>query len=326
MKKTIFITLIIGLILLSGYNSIHKNSSDVVVQNILSRANEEEGLKLDISSDLLSTDREFKPSDKETQIDLEVEEISLKIEERIDRADQEQPLIKRIRIHTVNTGENLWNIARRYNIDIDTLIGANEINNMNRIKPGMRLQILPVKGILYKIAPGESLWSISRKFRISMSRIAEANRIFNPDRVRPGDLLILPGAKPEFGYEDRLNRKFIQPVPGRISSPFGTRWGKMHEGVDYPVRTGTSVRAAGDGKVVYSGWARGYGQTIIIEHQKGLRTLYAHNSELLVHSGAWVRRGRIIARSGNTGQTTGPNLHFEVQINGRPVNPLNYLR
>jgi murein DD-endopeptidase MepM/ murein hydrolase activator NlpD len=100
----------------------------------------------------------------------------------------------------------------------------------------------------------------------------------------------------------------------------------MHEGIDYAVNTGTGVRASRSGKVVYSGWASGYGETIIIEHQKGIRTLYAHNSRLLAHSGEWVEQGEVIARSGNTGHSTGPHLHFEIQINGKPVNPLSYLQ
>lgn len=97
---------------------------------------------------------------------------------------------------------------------------------MNRIKPGDVLNILPVKGILYKISPGESLWEISRKFDVSMDRIAEANNIQNPDLVQIGTLLILPGAKPEFSYQDRLNSKLIKPVHARISSYYGMRWGK----------------------------------------------------------------------------------------------------
>jgi murein DD-endopeptidase MepM/ murein hydrolase activator NlpD len=85
------------------------------------------------------------------------------------------------------------------------------------------------------------------------------------------------------------------------------------------------VKASGEGRVVYSGWARGYGKTIIIEHQKGMRTLYAHNSKLIVNTGDRVSKGDLIAKSGNTGNTTGPNVHFEVQVNGRPVDPLSYI-
>ncbi len=247
-------------------------------------------------------------------------------EDRSDDNFSQTSLVDRVHDHQVKKGENLWDIAQKYHIDVDTIIGANDISNMNRIKPGQILKILPVKGIMYKIGPGENLWNIANKFEISVESIVKANDIGHPENIKPGRFIILPGAKPEFGYQDRLKKKLITPVQARISSYYGGRWGRMHEGIDYAVSVGTAIRAAGAGKIVYSGWASGYGKTVIIRHRKGLRTLYAHNSQLLVHSGQWVSRGSIISRSGNTGRSTGPHLHFEIQINGKPVNPLNYLR
>lgn len=234
-------------------------------------------------------------------------------------------LINQIKKHRVENGETLWDIAQKHNVDLDTLIGANDINNINKIKPGQTIKVLPVKGILYKISPGENLSSITDKFNISLNKIIASNLINNPNRVQPGDTLILPGAKPEFGYRDRLEKVFTKPVYARISSYFGRRWGRMHEGIDYAAPSGSKVKASGEGRVVYSGWARGYGKTIIIEHQKGMRTLYAHNSKLIVNTGDRVSKGDLIAKSGNTGNTTGPNVHFEVQVNGRPVDPLSYI-
>lgn len=238
---------------------------------------------------------------------------------------KKESLLEKIKIHRVRKGESLWTIAAQYGIDIDTLIGANDIADMNRIRIGDSLRILPVKGILYRVNPGENLWTISRQFKISIDRIVEANAIDNPDLVQPGTTLLLPGAKPELGYKDRLAKQFIYPVQGRISSNFGPRWGRQHEGIDFAVNVGTEVKAARAGRVIYSQWANGYGYTVVIEHQKGVRTLYAHNSRLLVHGGQWVEQGQVICLSGNTGNSTGPHLHFEIQINGQPVNPLNYL-
>ncbi|MFW6029658.1 MAG: peptidoglycan DD-metalloendopeptidase family protein [Halanaerobiales bacterium] len=246
--------------------------------------------------------------------------------DRMEEKKKTPSLYDQIKVHEVVNGDNLWDIARKYDIDIDTLIGANDITNMNTIRIGDELRILPIKGILYTVNPGESLWSISRKFNISSSKIVEANDLSNPDRVSPGISLVLPGVKPEFGYQDRLAESFMRPVTGgRISSPFGPRWGRMHSGIDYAIPTGTQVMASRAGKIVYSGWSTGYGETVIIEHQKGVRSLYAHNSRLLVKSGQHVERGQAIALSGNTGNSTGPHLHFEIQINGKPVNPANYL-
>lgn len=235
-------------------------------------------------------------------------------------------LFDRVKEYRIKKGDNLWEIANGYGIDIDTLIGANDISNMNRIQVGDVLVILPVKGILYKINPGENLWTITRDFAVSLDKVIEANGISNPDLVKPGRVVLLPGATPEFGYQERLSQHFIKPVDARISSYFGMRWGRMHEGIDFAVNTGTRITAARSGKIIYSGWASGYGNTVIIEHERGVRSLYAHNSKLLVNSGQRVERGQPIALSGNTGNSTGPHLHFEIQINGQPVNPLNYIK
>lgn len=235
-------------------------------------------------------------------------------------------LMEQIEFHTVQYGETLWSIAQKHGINIDTLIGANNIDNMNRIKPGDSLLILPVKGILYKIGPGQDIDSIANNFNIESSIIKSSNNVKRGEKVSTGRLLLIPGVKPEFGYKDRLEKMLIAPVNARISSYYGRRWGRMHEGVDYAINIGTLIRAAGSGRVVFSGWAGGYGKTVIIEHRKGLRTLYAHNSSLLVRVGEFVERNEVISKSGNTGNSTGPHLHFEVQINSRAVNPLNYLR
>ncbi|MFW5971877.1 MAG: peptidoglycan DD-metalloendopeptidase family protein [Bacillota bacterium] len=261
--------------------------------------------------------------EKSDNIDEEIQAVSVSsIVEEVEPVS----LMDEIISYRVKRGDNLWNIADAFGIDIDTLIGANDITNMNTIKVGDVLNILPVKGIVYKVNPGESLWTISRKFKVSINDIAEANALANPDLVKPGMTLLLQGAKPEFGYEDRLGRSFINPINTRISSYFGPRWGKMHEGIDFAVNIGTPVKASRAGKIIYSGWASGYGHTIVIEHQKGVRTLYAHNSKLLVHGGQWVKQGQDIALSGNSGRSTGPHLHFEIQINGKPVDPMNYIK
>ncbi len=244
----------------------------------------------------------------------------------LDSQNLDSCLMEKIEFHRVEFGETLWSIAQKHNINIDTLIGANNIDNMNRIKPGDSLLILPVKGLLYKIGPGQNIKSIAENFNINTSVIRKANNISSREEAEVGRLVLIPGVKPEFGYKDRLEKMLITPVKGRISSYYGKRWGRIHEGVDYAVNIGTPIRSAGSGRVVYSGWSNGYGYTVIIEHRKGLRTLYAHNSKLLVYAGEWVERNEIISKSGNTGNSTGPHLHFEVRINSRAVNPLNYLR
>jgi hypothetical protein len=119
--------------------------------------------------------------------------------------------------------------------------------------------------------------------------------------------------------------RFIRPaVGGVISSPFGPRWGRMHEGVDINIKY-APVYAAGDGKVVYTGTKGGYGVAVIIDHGDGFETLYGHLSRFSVKAGEEVHKGQRIATSGNTGRSTGAHLHFEVRVNGTPRNPLDYL-
>jgi len=115
------------------------------------------------------------------------------------------------------------------------------------------------------------------------------------------------------------------PVSGPVTSGFGLRWGRMHEGIDIAVAEGTPVRAAGAGTVIYAGWMGGYGNLVVVDHGNGLSTAYAHNSSLGVGVGQSVTAGQVVSYSGNTGNSTGPHVHFEVRVNGSPVDPLGYL-
>ncbi|HWH15359.1 MAG TPA: peptidoglycan DD-metalloendopeptidase family protein [Miltoncostaeaceae bacterium] len=117
----------------------------------------------------------------------------------------------------------------------------------------------------------------------------------------------------------------IWPAAGTFTSPFGPRWGRMHEGIDIAVPTGTPVSAAAAGRVISSGWSGGYGNLVVIDHGGGIATAYAHNSRLLVSPGQSVGQGTTIALAGSTGHSTGPHVHFEVRVNGAAVDPMRYL-
>jgi murein DD-endopeptidase MepM/ murein hydrolase activator NlpD len=115
------------------------------------------------------------------------------------------------------------------------------------------------------------------------------------------------------------------PVAGPVTSPFGWRWGRMHEGIDIGAATGTPIHAAGTGTVIYSSWMEGYGNLIVIDHGGGLSTTYAHLSAYAASSGQLVTGGQTIGYVGCTGHCFGPHLHFEVRVNGAAVDPLGYL-
>ena len=115
------------------------------------------------------------------------------------------------------------------------------------------------------------------------------------------------------------------PVSGPVTSGFGPRWGRMHEGIDIAVGLGTPVRAAAAGTVIYAGWLGGYGNLVVVDHGGGLSTAYAHNTSFATSVGQSVAAGEVVSHSGSTGNSSGPHVHFEVRVNGSAVDPLGYL-
>ncbi len=139
-----------------------------------------------------------------------------------------------------------------------------------------------------------------------------------------------PGQKPE-PERPYTGGRFSSPVSGRMTSGFGMRYHpilhitRMHTGCDFGAPIGATIRAAAGGTVIHSSYMRGYGNVVIVDHGGGISTVYAHCSRIVVSDGQVVKRGQHVANVGSTGLSTGPHLHFEVRINGRPVNPTRYL-
>ncbi len=150
---------------------------------------------------------------------------------------------------------------------------------------------------------------------------AEANRITS-------EILKLQGNQAFVGGD------FTWPVPGvsRITSPYGYRihpilkYKKLHTGMDIGCKSGSTVVASNSGTVIKAAWNNSYGYMVVIDHGGGIVTLYAHNSELLVKTGDIVTKGSAIAKSGSTGDSTGPHCHFEVRVNGQYVDPAGYVK
>lgn len=195
---------------------------------------------------------------------------------------------------------------------------------------------------VHRVRPGETLWQISARYGVSVEDIARANALRDPDCIAVGQELRIPEGRsrvvslPALGPSGRQvpgvlparvarrwRGQLRWPVDeGFVSSVFGPRGGTNHDGIDISGQPGAPVRAAYDGEVVFAGPLRGYGLTVVLEHDDGLATVYAHNERNLVRAGERVRRGQIIARLGQSGRVTGPNLHFEVRHENVALDPL----
>ncbi len=212
---------------------------------------------------------------------------------------------------------------------------------------------------VYQVKPGDTLYSISKRYGVNYRTLARRNHIHYPYTIYTGQQFYLKGIAPrpryiplpkrredvvsgkktfrhrvvksrrherKSGVKHRSLARLHWPVRGKVTSRFGRRHGRSHDGIDIAAPEGTPVRAAASGKVVYSSHRlAGYGNLIIIRHRHDMFTAYAHNQINLVRRGKHVKRGDIIARVGQTGRATGPHLHFEVRRGPTPVNPLAYL-
>jgi murein DD-endopeptidase MepM/ murein hydrolase activator NlpD len=258
----------------------------------------------------------------------------LKASERTGTQGTTQP-----QVHTVRQGDSLWRISRQYGVDIRSLMKANGLTETSILQVGMRLVIPKETGRTavassssatswgtYTVKEGDTLWNISRRFGIPLKELLQANGLRETSVLQIGQVLRVPSRGGVPAAPQRAQQGFIWPVNGRISSRFGPRGRGFHYGVDIIAPVGTVVRAAESGVVSYSGWMSGYGRVVIITHASGLQTVYAHNSVNLVREGQRVNKGDPIARVGSTGNATCPHLHFEMRRNGRPVDPLEFLR
>lgn len=262
--------------------------------------------------------------------------------------------------YTVADGDTLGGISDRFGLNLSTLLWANGLTFRSTIRPGQNLSIPPVDGVLYTVKKGDTVNKIANTYGADAAQIIAFNKLGSADDLRVGDDLMLPGGEPPAPAV----RPATKPLASLFTSPSGsaassgdgfskwtpfaapkgdgetsgtwvwpTDWhvitqpfGWKHTGVDLDGDYTTHSYAAADGVVVYSGWRTGYGNTVEVDHGNGVITRYAHHSKLLVHAGDVVKAGQVIANTGSTGRSTGTHLHFEVIVNGKFQNPLNYVR
>lgn len=227
--------------------------------------------------------------------------------------------------HTVRSGDSLWSIAAQYGTTSSQLKSWNGLSG-NLIKAGQVLKVGQSKAVTHTVQNGESLWSIAAQYRTSVAALATSNGLSSRGTIHPGERLSIPAQGQEVS-RGSTSYHLIWPVTGVITSGWGyrTRFEKFHYGLDVAAATGTPIKAVMAGTVEYSGWKAGYGYCVFIDHGNGLKTAYGHASKLYVKKGQKVVQGQKVAAVGSTGFSTGPHVHIEVRLNGKLVNPINYL-
>lgn len=235
------------------------------------------------------------------------------------------------RKYTIARGDTIQTIARRFGIWEDTLISANSLTSKNQIQPGKVLAVPNMNGIYHTVRKNENLSVIARAYKTDITKIVDANNL-ESTTLRAGERIFIPNARLSASAKSNFyGDTFVWPARGPISSPFGYRSNPFtsartfHSAIDIVLNRGTSVKAVCDGVTADTGYNAVFGNYVIIRHSGGFQSLYAHLDAILVKKGASVNQGTVIGRSGNTGQSTGPHLHFSLFLNGKAVDPRKYL-
>ena len=246
--------------------------------------------------------------------------------------------------YTIQAGDTISTIAQQFGISVNTILWENNLTAYSYIKPGQQLSILPESGVRHKIQSGDSLLGIAKKYDADTEAIMRANGLTNANQLKIGQLLMIPGgvklktvaaAQPRVGspvavFTDAddsakpvYGSKMNWPTQGhRITQYYSWR----HTGLDIANKSGTPIYAADAGTVETVGWnSGGYGNQIVIDHGGGKKTRYAHLTSFGIKDGESVSKGQYIGAMGSTGRSTGSHLHFEVIIEGKRYNPLNYV-
>jgi len=242
--------------------------------------------------------------------------------------------------YIVQKGDTLSEIAELFGVSINTIIWENNIGKS--IKPDQELKILPVTGIRHTVKKGDTISSIAKQYDVEQEDITVYNDIDESRLVVGGTIIIPNGVKKQVENPSPKAKTstpvsspsssvqggyYIRPTTGSVSSRFGVRSRGYHYGIDYAAPTGTPIVASASGTVLKTSCGSGYGNCLIISHDNGTQTLYAHASVLYVSAGAVVKQGQKIAAVGSTGRSTGPHLHFEIiKSNGQKLNPEKYIQ
>jgi len=273
---------------------------------------------------------------------------------------------------TVQRGDTLYSISKRYNVPLRDLIETNNLTPPYTLIIGRQLRLPTAK--FHTVAKGDTLYSISKRYNVDLTTLSRSNHLQAPYTLSIGQRLAIPGSvggsdtktvgktkslpktqtqkKSSFSFwkttpkktsssssvrktapaktavvRTYRKNKFAWPLRGSIISKYGTIGkGRNNDGINIKAKLGAAVKAADAGRVAYAGnELKGFGNLILIKHDDGWITAYAHNDRLFVKKGQRVRKGEKIAAAGSTGSVNTPQLHFEIRSGKKALNPLNYL-
>ena len=249
-------------------------------------------------------------------------------------------------VAVVERNDTISEIADRYDVSMQSIIAANRLSPPYIVHPNQRLRLPPPK--TYKVKKGDTIYEISRLFSTTQNRVVRLNNIQSPYRIREGQVLKMPmpeqnlnvaSARPIPKSVQKLKRKakisapklsgngqFSMPVQGAIISSYGPKDGGLHnDGINIQASRGAPVSAAQNGVVAYVGdGIKGFGNLILIRHDKGYMSAYAHLDRITVARGDMVNKGAKIATVGQTGNVASPQLHFEIRKGAKALNPELY--
>lgn len=243
-------------------------------------------------------------------------------------------------VYYLKKGDTLYRLSQQYMVTLVELLAINHIRNANRLAINTKIYIPPVNYAInnlqeYYPKPGDTRERLCVAFNLEPWQWKRLNPVNGSTPIyregTPVQTVFLPRAplpanhKPRGLNFQQARFRIIRPVAGRISSRFGFRWGRMHSGIDLAASTGTPVKAALAGRVVFAGRRGGYGLLVIVNHGR-VRTYYGHLSAILVKVGQTLNQGTLLGLVGSTGRSYGSHLHFEVERDGRKINPLSYIR
>lgn len=255
---------------------------------------------------------------------------------------QEEAPKPKVTTYTVVEGDTIEAIAQRYDLSVETLLYVNDMYADDILQIGQELLIPSMDALVYTVVQGDTMWGVAEAFNADFDEIVAANPDVDADALQPGQVLFVPGGTPpsrrtmvasrggsRTSYS--AGRFALWPAYGNTTDEFGWRvhpvtgvW-HLHDGLDIDVAYGTPVAAVEAGTVTTAGWLGGYGIAVKIDHGGGITTMYAHLDSVAVSPGDWVEAGELIGYSGNTGNSTGPHLHFTVLVWGEPVDPWGWL-